>query len=56
MNMKEPGWMRVHILQVKDDDAGVLYARQGERRRDANHAPYSREPFSSCSTIASGSN
>jgi len=30
--MQKADWMRVHVLQVKDDDAGVLYARQGGTR------------------------
>jgi len=30
--MKKADWMRLHDLQVKDDEAGMLYARQGERR------------------------
>jgi len=30
--MKKADWMRVYDLQIKDDEAGVLYARQGGRR------------------------
>jgi len=37
--MKKADWMRVHDLQDKDDEASVFYARQGGRRRDAEHAP-----------------